>query len=123
MIEILPIRDKQKINELYFAENLTTTEFSMAVEARCGEEMLGYCLFDLKDCIVVRSLTPENDPMLADGILRSALHVSVENNVLEAFWADNISEDLLKKLDFVDDLKEKRLRIKKLFESCRGCGK
>ena len=46
-----------------------------------------------------------------------------ENNVLEAFWADNLSEDLLKKLDFVDDLKEKRLRIKKLFESCRGCGK
>ncbi|MDO4743400.1 MAG: hypothetical protein Q4B04_05145 [bacterium] len=123
MIEILPVRDKQQLKPLFLNENLIPTDFSMAVVARFGDEVLGYCLFDLGENIVIRSITPTDDLMLADGILRSALHVAVENNILQAFWADNMSEELFVKLNFIDDLQERRLRIMKLFDSCQHCGK
>ena len=38
--------------------------------------------------------------MLADGILRSALHVAAERSAMDARYADAAPMDVLKKLDF-----------------------
>ena len=70
MIALSPISDKSEINRMFLENGLEFTEFSGCVKAKCGEEVLGFCLYDLdKNGIVIYKIIPENDLMLADGIL------------------------------------------------------
>ena len=110
MISVLPCRDKTKIQEFFKNHNLVTDEFSSCVIASSNNEVLGYCLFSLsKEKMTVFAVEPQNDIPLADGILRSALHVSAENFVLDAFYADRAPVELFYKLDFVKILKKSAL--------------
>lgn len=121
MISILPVKNKQILDRLYKSLGLKINENSAAVTAKCGDAELGYCLFDLfEKGIIIRYITPENDIMLADGLLRSALHIAAERSAMDAEYADSISETLLLKLDFISDKSRKKLNIDKLFGGC-GC--
>ena len=124
MIALAPISDKSEINRLFLENGLEFTEFSGCVKAKCGEEVLGFCLYDLdKTGIVIYKIIPENDLMLADGILRSTLHVAAERSIMNAFYSGEDTESLCDKLGFIVDSEEKRLNINKLFESCCSCKK
>ena len=124
MIALAPISDKSEINRLFLENGLEFTEFSGCVKAKCGEEVLGFCLYDLdKNGIVIYKIIPENDLMLADGILRSTLHVAAERSIMNAFYSGEDTESLCDKLGFIVDSEEKRLNINKLFESCCSCKK
>ena len=124
MIALAPISDKSEINRLFLENGLEFTEFSGCVKAKCGEEVLGFCLYDLdKTGIVIYKIIPENDLMLADGILRSTLHVAAERSIMNAFYSGEDTESLCDKLGFIVDRVEKRLNINKLFESCCSCKK
>ncbi len=119
MISVLPCHDTAEMESLFNKHNLATDEFSGCVIARTGEETLGYCLYSLTPkTVTVFAVEPQNDIMLADGILRSALHVAAENFVLDAHYADCAPIDLFKKLCFIKNEKEKRLNIDKLFGGC-----
>lgn len=123
MISVLPSKDKSEIEGYFIKHNLKTDDFSGCVIARTGDEILGYCIYRLSpDGITVFDLEPKNDLPLADGILRSALHVAAENFVLDAFYDDTSPIDLFKRLDFIKNCDEKRLNIDKLFGGC-NCGK
>lgn len=122
MIALAPISDKKEINRLFLENGLEFSEFSGCVKAKCEEEVLGFCLYDLdKNCIVIKKIAPENDLSLADGILRSTLHVAAERSIMNAFYSGGDTERLCDKLNFVIDKEEKRLNINKLFESCCSC--
>ena len=126
MISVSPEKDKQRVKDLFLENGLSFGENSSAVTALCGDEVLGYCLYDLYEesdrKIVVHKVTPENDVMLADGILRSALHVAAERSIMDAFYSDSAGEELFLKLSFVKSQTEKRLDIDKLFGGCHcGC--
>ena len=124
MIVLAPISDKSEINRMFLENGLEFTEFSGCVKAKCGEEVLGFCLYDLdKNGIVIYKIIPENDLMLADGILRSTLHVAAERSIMNAFYSGEDTESLCDKLGFIVDGGEKRLNINKLFESCCSCKK
>lgn len=124
MIALAPIGDKKEINCLFSENGLEFSEFSGCVKAKCGEEVLGFCLYDLdKNCILIKKIVPENDLSLADGILRSTLHVAAERSIMNAFYSGEDTERLCDKLNFVIDKEEKRLNINKLFESCCSCKK
>ena len=124
MIALAPISDKSEINRLFLENGLEFTEFSGCGKAKCGEEVLGFCLYDLdKTGIVIYKIIPENDLMLADGILRSTLHVAAERSIMNAFYSGEDTESLFDKLGFIVDWGEKRLNINKLFESCCSCKK
>ena len=124
MIALAPISDKSEINRMFLENGLEFTEFSGCVKAKCGEEVLGFCLYDLdKNGIVIYKIIPENDLMLADGILRSTLHVAAERSIMNAFYSGEDTESLCDKLGFIVDRVEKRLNINKLFESCCSCKK
>lgn len=124
MIALSPISDKSEINRMFLENGLEFTEFSGCVKAKCGEEVLGFCLYDLdKNGIVIYKIIPENDLMLADGILRSTLHVAAERSIMNAFYSGEDTESLCDKLGFIVDRVEKRLNINKLFESCCSCKK
>ena len=124
MIALAPISDKSEINRLFLENGLEFTEFSGCVKAKCGEEVLGFCLYDLdKTGIVIYKIIPENDLMLADGILRSTVHGAAERCIMNAFYSGEDTESLCDKLGFIVDGGEKRLNINKLIESCCSCKK
>ena len=124
MISVLPSRDKAEIYALFKKHNIGTDENSGCVIARTGEEVLGYCLYSLDSKkITVFTVEPQDDLMLADGILRSALHVAAQNFVLDAFYDDSAPVDLFKRLGFIKNADEKRLDIDKLFGGCNSNNK
>ncbi len=123
MISLMPIKDKQQITEYFKKHNLKIDACSGCVTATENNDIIGYCLYRLtKEGITVFAVEPQNDIMLADGILRSALHVAAENFVFDAFYTDTAPVDLFKKLDFIKNADQKRLNIDKLFGGC-GCKK
>ncbi len=124
MISLAPLSDKQQIKERFADNNIEYTENSGCVTAVDKEEVLGFCLYDLdKKKMVIKYLEPLSDIALADGILRSTLHVSAERSVMDAFYEDTVPEDFLEKIGFIKEKAEKRLDIDKLFKSCCNCGK
>ncbi len=119
MISVIPCRDKKKIALLFDKHNIKTDSNSGCVIASTGDEILGYCLYRLdKKTMIVYAVEPQSDIPLADGILRSALHVAAENFVLDAFYDDCAPVDLFRTLAFIKNENEKRLNIDKLFGGC-----
>lgn len=122
MIEIHPLRDTVKLSELYKVAGIDLTEMSMAVVASDKEEILGFCLFEMNnDSIVIHSLEPKDDVFFADGILRSALHVGVENGKEQAFYSQFAPENVFDVLKFIKNKDTKELDVGKLFTSCKSC--
>ena len=72
MITLGPVLDKDKLTDIYKEKGFPINENSGCVLAKCGEEIIGYSLYDLDESkMVVFKISPENDLALADGILRS----------------------------------------------------
>lgn len=123
MITVSPQKDKALVTRLFLENGLLVSDFSSAVVAKCGDEVLGFCLYDLDDKkITVHKISPEEDMMLADGILRSALHVAAERSVMDAYYSEYAPEELFEKLKFIKNPTEMSLDIDKLFGGC-GCSK
>ncbi len=119
MISLMPIKDAYKIKELFKKHSIETDDFSGCVTAEEKGEMIGYCLYRLDEkAMTIFEIFPQNDIPLADGILRSTLHVAAENFVLDAFYADCAPIELFKMLGFIKNEDEKRLNIDKLFGGC-----
>ncbi len=124
MISVIPCYDKQEIEKLFKKHKLCVDEFSGCVIATQKDEVLGYCLYSLdKRSITVLALEPQSDIPLADGILRSALHVAAENFVFDAFYDDCAPVDLFNTLNFIKNVSEKRLNIDLLFGGCNCSNK
>jgi len=119
MISVIPCRDGKRIEELFKNNGIVFDEFSGCVIATDGIKDLGYCLYSLfEKTVVIHSLEPQGDIPLADGILRSALHVAAENFVFDARYSDTAPERLFELLDFIISKSEKTLNINKLFGGC-----
>lgn len=119
MITISPVNDSGLLERLYSERGIALNESSSAVAALFGEEMLGFCLYDIDEKgILIRALSPEEDIMLADGILRSALHVAAERSAMDARFSDTAPVETLEKLGFILDKNEHTLDIDKLFGGC-----
>lgn len=124
MIALGALKDKEEINKFFLQSEIEYNENSGCVTAACGEEILGYCLFDFKDSVLtVKYITPESDISLADGILRSTLHVGIERGMIKATYAKTAPKKLFSLLGFIKNKEEKLLDSDKLFESCCNCEK
>lgn len=119
MITVSPLKDKKLIENFFQEQNYEFNENSGCVAAMDGDEVLGKCLYYLYEKgITVLSVEPHNDLMLADGILRSALHVAAQRSAMDARYQDKSYETLFEKLDFIKDKEERTLDIDKLFGGC-----
>ncbi len=119
MLYLGPVKDEESIKELFLLHNIEYTDNSLCVDCRDGEKRLGYCLFDLDDKkITVKYVEPLSDIPLADGILRSSLHVAAKRSIMNAYYEDTVPCDFLKKTGFIKNEAEKTLNIDKLFASC-----
>ena len=124
MLTLAPMADKAEIENIFREKRIASSEFSGKKKKKNGDEVLGLCLYELTDKkITVQYIEPLNDIPLADGILRSTLHVAAERSVMNAFYTDTVPEDFLKKIGFIKDAEQKSLDIDKLFKNCSGCGK
>lgn len=122
MIEIHPLRDKEKLAILYKENNVDFSEGSIAIVASDRDDILGFCLFDLKaDKGIVHKISPKDDISFADGLLRSALHVLVENGIMDVFYSENMDVKLLDTLKFIKNAQNKELDVNRLFTSCKNC--
>ena len=123
MLFLAPLTEKNKIADVFKEKGLPYGEFSGCVTAKNGDELLGLCLYELDNKkMMVQYIEPIDDIPLADGILRSTLHVAAERSVMNAFYADTVPEEFLRKIGFIKDAEQKSLDIDKLFKSCCGCG-
>ena len=119
MISISPVADRERLEALYLKSGVKFNEFSCAVAACDRDEVLGYCLFELYEKgITVTYLEPQEDIMLADGILRSALHVAAQRSAMDAHYSENLDEAIFENLGFILSKEDKSLDIDKLFGGC-----
>lgn len=119
MIKISPIDDRQEVKSLFEKADLEISENSGCVVARSGEEVLGFCLYELyRKGITVLYIEPKDDLGLADGILRSTLYVAAQRSAMDARYEGEENESLFAKLGFILDKNDKKLDIDKLFRGC-----
>ena len=104
-------------------EGLEFREGSDCLCAKDKQEVLGYCLFDIENGVmVIRAIEPQNDLMLLDGVLRSTLHIAATRELEGAAFADKAPEKIFKTLGFLKE--DGTLNVNKLFEShCNCCKK
>lgn len=124
MLEILVCEEKEKTEVLYKSLGLEYNPEYLAIRAMAGEECLGFALFCIDGSSeTVFAVEPKNDRMLADGLLRSALHVGCERGITDAFYSGDEYIELYEKINFIEDKKTKKLKLQNLFTDCCSCKK
>lgn len=119
MITLLPEKNKDIIKKTFDENNLEYNENCGVLFAKSGEEILGFSLYSLsKEQMTIFKITAENDILLADGIIRSTLHIATEKFVLDARYSDSADKTVFEKLGFIKDENEKTLDTDKLFRGC-----
>ena len=123
MITLKTVETRDEAKPFFEKESLEYSEFSDCLCAKDGQEVLGYCLFDIKDGqMTVRAIEPQNDLMLLDGVLRSVLHIAASRNLEEAICGEKAPIGIFKTLGFLKE--DNKLNISKLYESkCCSCKK
>ena len=122
MITVLPIEDNAALEQLFNKEDIFFNSESCGVIANDGNEQIGYCLFSLSNNgAEILRLEPRDNLLLADGILRSALHVAICRGTIKAYYSENAPEELFCKLGFVTDKEKRMLDVTKLFKKCSSC--
>ncbi|MBQ3053175.1 MAG: hypothetical protein IJD55_05720 [Clostridia bacterium] len=122
MITLSALKDQTQIRKLFQKNGIEISENSGCLTASDGENILGYCLYELDEKkINILYLEPQKDLSLADGILRSTLHLATEKSIMTAFYSKKAPEDLFYKLNFIKDPENKTLDTDKLFKSCVSC--
>ncbi len=124
MITLSVLEDKEKTAQLFKNSNLEQNENSFCLLAKDSQTDLGFSLFDLtKEEMTVRHIEPTDDLSLADGILRSTLHIACERFVMEAYYSEDMPESFFERLGFIKEREKRSLNIDKLFMSCGSCKK
>ena len=122
MIFLSVLEDEQLKQKFFTQNNIPINENSCCVTAKEKDDILGYCLFDIdKEKIIIRHIVPQNDLGLADGILRSTLHVAAERFVMNAYYENEEMFSFFNALKFIKNVEEKSLNMDKLFTSCQNC--
>lgn len=122
MITVLPVENPERLAALYKEAGLVQPADGGGVEAKDGEESLGYCLYRFnEEAMTVLALEPASDRLMADGVLRSALHVAVTRGIPAAYYGDTAPVQLFRSLGFIKNDENRELDIGKLFSSCKNC--
>lgn len=88
------------------------------------DKQIGSCVYDVKgDVMTLRDITPADDYVMADSLLRSALFVAANKGIFNVCWAEKVSADLVLKLGFVKNITNCSIDVTNLFSSCENCKK
>lgn len=106
----------------------------LGLEYRAGEttvlqatekgNQIGSCVYDVKgDTMTLRDITPSDNFVMADSLLRSALFVAANKGIFNVYWAEKINAELISKLGFVKNITNCSIDVTNLFSSCENCKK
>ena len=124
MLEILICEEQSKTEALYKSLGLEYKPEYIALRAMNRDECLGFALFVINAREeTVFAVEPKSDVMLADGLLRSALHVGTERGITDAFYSGEDYIELFSKINFIEDLEFKKLKLQNLYSDCCCCKK
>lgn len=122
MIQIQPETDKTALQALCETAKITYAPSVHGAVMYDGKDKLGYSLFDLYEgYAVILCLEPAEDLALADGMLRSTIHMALNHRCLSVYYADTAPEETFAQLGFIMNRAEKRLNTYKLFGTCKDC--
>lgn len=121
MVEVKEL-SSEKVQQLYSENNLSyVKETAMAISAFDGEVSLGTCLYDMTStAITIRLILPNDNLTMADSMLRSALFIAANRGIMEAYFLEPVSVELIKRLGFLGNESTKTIDITNLFNPC-GC--
>lgn len=120
-IEIKPLCDND-LREFYSKKGIKYFDGCGCVVAYQNDKYLGFCSYYIDgQAITITDIGDYSDLLLADGILRSALHIADYNGIDNAFYGNPAPVELFKKLNFIKDPNNRALNIEKLHQSCCGC--
>ena len=123
MLEIKIAGDCALVKELCEKNGLSACDSRFVMAATDKGEVIAYTVFSLlNDSLYLERVVPLDDPLMADGMIRSTLHVAAERGLAEAFYTDGVDETVLKRFRFVKDSERKTLDVGILFTDC-CCGK
>lgn len=118
MISLAPVKDKNVIGKMFKDNSVEYGENSGCLTAEGPDGLMGYSLYSLdSERMIVYKIFPESDLPLADGILRSTLHIAAQRSVMDAYCAED-SKQLCEKLGFIKDRASGLLDIDRLFSDC-----
>lgn len=90
--------------------------------AKDNEEIIGSCVFDIsKGKMRVRDIEPNNDMIMIDSMLRSALFFAANKGISDVCYGENINSDIIERLGFMKNPNEKSIDITNLFSCCKNC--
>ena len=123
MLEIKIVEDAMLAQKLCKQCGIENTEHKNVMAAFDGQEVIGFSVFAINETsLTLFRIVPEDDILLADGMLRSTLHVAATRGLNNACYDGSMNEQLLNKLKFIKDREKKQLDIDRLFADC-CCGK
>ena len=118
MISLAPVKDKSTIVKMIKDNSVEYGENSGCLTAVGPDGLMGYSLYSLdSEKMVIYKIFPESDLPLADGILRSTLHIAAQRSVMDTYCTED-TEQLCEKLGFIKDRASLRLDIDRLFSDC-----
>lgn len=124
MIEVNVIKDFFETKKIFEDYNIVFGENCYCMSAKDGEDVLGICLFKYEeDSVIIKELQPRNDLSIIDGVLRSTFFVASNRKIEKAFYDNDNLINVFEKLDFIDNIENKSLKLKKIFDSCGCCNK
>ena len=123
MIEVKIVTDFGKVSELCKACGIVDTDRKNIIAATDKDEVLAYCVFTMdENSLTICRVVPEGDYLMADGIIRSTMHVAVTRGIDKLYYTENVDEKMLKTLQFIKNSEEKTLDSEVLFKD-KCCGK
>ena len=110
----------ENAREIYSCHKLKFVEDeSKAICAIDQETVLGTCLYDINSgSITLRLIDPIDDITMADSMLRSALFIAANRGIMEAYFKEPVTAELIKKLGFLGSEKKKTIDITNIFNPC-----
>lgn len=122
MIEIKPVSDRDVTEKEFLKQGFEFNDNSLLVFAKEKEEIIGKSFLRIEnENLYIMQISPENDIMMFDGMLRSSIHIGLERGAKAAFYENLSCEKNYERLGFILDKENKSLDIGKLFTSCHGC--
>ena len=121
MVEVKEL-SSEKVQQLYNENNLSYSEkTAAAISAFDCETSLGTCLYDMTSiAITIRLILPDDNLTMADSMLRSALFIAANRGIMEAYFSEPVTAELIKKLGFLGNEEKRTIDITNLFNPC-GC--
>ena len=84
--------------------------------------MLGTLLYETANGKMdIIKILPQDDKLMADSMLRSALFIAANRGIFDVFWKETVPDELIKQLGFVKNITNKSIDVTNLFSSCKNC--